>query len=203
LNVATQSQHLALAQPLSPQFLTGDAPVVSVEELFKGMRDRAEVSLYKPIISNVPSVGGNLSELLANSRASFKVLVSQVSMHLGLDWLRKLFNQIDSLLDVEEWDPRDPPPSIATARTFIRMLLVLKVSRRPGIGVDNNGNLIAAWTVGSSRLTVECLADDKLRWVLAREMDGEIVRAAADGKIDQLKSFLAPYYPSVWFEYGE
>ncbi|NKJ34088.1 hypothetical protein [Rhizobium sp. SG570] len=132
----------------------------------------------------------------------FKISVSRVSMHLGLAWLQKLFLQIDNLYDAEEWDPRDPVPGHETARTFIRMLLTLSVDRKPGIGVSNSGRIIAAWTAGANKLTVECLSNDKVRWVLMRELDGEIERAAGEGKIERLQDFLKPYDPSIWFQHG-
>jgi hypothetical protein len=140
---------------------------------------------------------------LRNSQSSFKILISQVSMHLGLEWLQKLFSQIDSLLDIEEWDENDPVPALETARTFIRLLLVLKVNRKPGIGISNSGNLIAAWTTEPNRLTVECLPNDRVRWIVSHVNGGEIERAVGDGRIDRLRDLLQPYEPSVWFEYAE
>ncbi|MBB4276599.1 hypothetical protein [Rhizobium mongolense] len=171
----------------------------SLDAMFANMRDYR--SLASRSSTNVQAADLGLE--LSNARATFKLLVSQVSMHLGIAWLHKLFSQIDSLLDLEEWDPRDPPPKAETARTFIRMLLVLKVARKPGLGISNSGNLIAAWTTGPNRLTVECFPNDRVRWVLTRHQNSEVERAAGEGKIDRLKSFIAPYDPSVWFEYGE
>jgi len=144
-----------------------------------------------------------IERALRDSKSSFKVLVSRVSMHLGFEWLQKLFAQIDSLLDIEEWDEKDPIPALETARTFIRLLLILKVKRKPGIGISNAGNLIAAWTTGQNRLTVECLPSDRVRWIVARMNEGEIERAVGEGRIDRLRDLLQPYEPSVWFEYAE
>lgn len=149
------------------------------------------------------AITDGLERALSDSRTSFKLMVSRVSMHLGLEWLRKLFAQVDALLDVEEWDDRDPAPSQGTIGTFIRMLLILKVQRKPGMAVSNSGNLIAAWTSGANRLTVECFPGDKVRWSVARTIDGEVERAAGDGKIERLRDVLAPYQPAVWFEHAQ
>lgn len=193
-----------LAQPRSLRG-TGVVASQSVSDILKA------IAASQPVSKSVPSApmsvptnaGSKLEADLRDSRSSFKVLVSRVSMHLGIAWLQKLFAQIDSLLDVEEWDTSDPVPNAETARTFIRLLLAMKVSRKPGLGVSNSGNLVAAWTSGSNRLTVECLPHDRVRWVLARVIKGETERAAGEGKIDRLRGILAPYDPAVWFEYAD
>lgn len=184
---------------------TGGAPAQSLTDIFQAIRASQPVSksaTAAPIELESDS-GSALEAALRDSRASFKVLVSRVSMHLGISWLQKLFTQIDSLLDVEEWDTSDPVPSAETARTFIRLLLAMRVSRKPGLGVSNSGNLVAAWTTGPNRLTVECLPHDRVRWVLARMIEGEMERAAGDGKIERLREILTPFDPAVWFEYAD
>lgn len=196
-----QSSSFSTRKP-TPVLLTGFAGVpVEVEQVFSGLHNAfsAAVSREKP----ADAAPAALAQRLYDSGAIFKILVSQVSMHLGLTWIEKLFSQIDGLLDADEWDPRDPVPSQETARTFIRMLLILKVQKKPGLGVSNDGNLIAAWTAGADRLTVECFGHDRVRWVVSRNMSGETERAAGEGRLERLKDFIAPYNPSIWFEYGE
>ncbi|MCV9942973.1 hypothetical protein [Rhizobium sp. BT-175] len=187
---------------LTPLLMTGSGGVAEeVDDVFKGPHSVFSAAVFpKQPNDAVPS---DLDQRLYDSGAVFKILASQVSMHLGLPWIQKLFSQIDGLLDVDEWDPRDPVPSQETVRTFIRMLLILKVQRKPGLGVSNAGNLIAAWTAGANRLTVECFARDRVRWVVSRDVNGETERAAGEGRLERLRDFLTPYNPSIWFEYGE
>lgn len=183
---------------------TGDTASRSLNTIFEAIRTSQQVLKPVTVTQTAPITDDDakLQAALQDSRSSFKVLVSRVSMHLGIEWLQKLFSQIDSLLDVDEWDSSDPVPSAETARTFIRLLLAMKVSRKPGLGVSNSGNLVAAWTTGPNRLTVECLPHDRVRWVLARVIEGETERAAGDGKIERLREILAPYDPAIWFEYA-
>jgi len=207
LNASLQSHFFSPTLPTSSTALSGSRKASSLDDVFNVIRDYR--SIAKPQLNPVPAIyapplpAGDLDGQLRSSRTAFKIAVSQVSMHLGLTWLQKLFGQIDSLLDVEEWDTRDPVPTSATARTFIRMLLVLRIDRKPGLGVSNSGNLIAAWTAGANRLTVECCANDRVRWVLSRDIDGDIERAAGEGKIERLQEILKPYKPEIWFEYAE
>lgn len=184
-----------------PNLIKGTDVAAGIDRIFDSLRTRYSTAV-RAGLSPVPEEDG-LKAKLYESRAAFKIYASQVSMHLGREWLHKLFSQIDSLLDVDEWDPRDPPPQLRTAQTFLRMLLTLKVARKPGLGVSPTGNLVAAWTVDKNRLTVECFPEDRVRWVLSRVRGDEVERAAGEGKIDRLGEFIKPYEPEIWFTYGK
>lgn len=180
--------------------LTGGRLPASLEDVFTQIQPASFRGDARDLVDQNKSA---LERSLRDSSSSFKILASRVSMHLGVHWLQKLFKQIDSLLDSDEWDPRDPVPAPETARTFIRLLLVLSVNRKPGIGISNEGNLIAAWTIDNNRLTVECLPGDRVRWIVSRTINDEIERAAGDGRIERLRDLLQPYKPSIWFDYAE
>nr|WP_299503202.1 hypothetical protein [uncultured Rhizobium sp.] len=205
LALFNQSRTITDLRQAGAQQGTGGPASRSLTDIFEAIRTSQRVTKPAGMARKLSTLSGeaDLEIALKGSRTSFKVLVSRVSMHLGVSWLEKLFAQIDSLLDVDEWDASDPVPNTETARTFIRLLLAMKVSRRPGLGVSNSGNIVAAWTAGPNRLTVECLPNDRVRWVLARVTDGETERAAGDGKIERLREILGPYTPAVWFEYAD
>lgn len=140
-----------------------------------------------------------IEEALYNSRAALKLQVAAIAMHLNKEWRNRLFAQVDSLLDADEWDDRDEPVVWASFTTFLRMILLLKAKRGPGIGATSEGNIIAAWSVGRDRLTVECLPMDQIRWVLVRYLDDK--RESAAGQTDLLRLFevLHPYNHKDWF----
>lgn len=140
-------------------------------------------------------------ERLFESRAQFKVLTSQIAMHLDDAWREKLFHQVDSLLDADEWQKEDVEPSAASARTFLRLILALRPEQRPGLGASH-GHLIAAWTNGKNQLTIECLPKDRLRFSLVTypNPNEEPERAAGTNVISRLADVLAPYHPSQWLK---
>lgn len=140
-----------------------------------------------------------LDERLYDALAQFKVRTSLVAMHLDRNWRSKLFSQLDSLLGVEDWDALDKPPSADSFATFLRMLIFLKPDRRPGLGATSDGQIIATWTAGEDRLTIECLAHDLVRWHLAATIKEERERAAALSPVSRLREVLAPYSPQRWF----
>lgn len=145
----------------------------------------------------------NLDEELYDALATFKMRTALVAMHLEREWRSRLFRQLDSLLALEDWHASDPPPSLDSYSTFLRMLTLLKPQRRPGLGATSDGNLVAAWTVGDDRLTIECLPKDLVRWHLSVTIEGERERAAAETPLQRLKQVLAPYDPNRWFNYGD
>lgn len=146
-----------------------------------------------------PSAGMSLEEQLFNSRAACKIRTAQIAMHLEPGRRERFFAQVDSLLDADEWDEDDQPISAASFATLLRLLLLIRPKRWPGLGASMDGHVIAAWTTGENRLTVECLPEDGLRWVLVRYRDGERESTAGDTSVLRLPAILQPYEPQIWF----
>jgi hypothetical protein len=140
-------------------------------------------------------VGANLFD----AAASFKVLTSQVSMHLDRHWRDKLFRQLDSLLDADEWDSKDLPPTIQSYRTLLRALLKINPERKPGLGASTDGKLIAAWSSGNNHLTLKCLPNDQFIWSITRYIGEQAYKAAGTTDLSRLERVISPYEPTVWF----
>jgi hypothetical protein len=105
-----------------------------------------------------PQRGASLEEQLYNSRAACKITTAAVAMHLDREWRTRFFAQVDSLLSFDDWDKDDLPISEDSFTTLLRMLLLIRAKRRPGLGASSIGHAIAMWTVGNDRLTIECAA---------------------------------------------
>jgi hypothetical protein len=156
----------------------------------------------KPISWRAKAPVGGVSgdtDPVSNRLFDLKVATAEVAMHLERAWRSGLFRQLDDLLDEDSWHADDPLPTTASYRTFLRLVIVLGLPRRPSIGCSQIGNLIASWRRAEDRLTIECRADDDLRWVLSRYTDGDRESAAGICKLANLRSRLAPYRPEVWF----
>ena len=153
-----------------------------------------------PSFSGKRVAARGLEEELYDALAAFKIRTASVAMHLDRDWRTKLFAQLDSLLALSDWDAEDAPPLLDSYSTFLRMLTLLQPQRRPGLGATFDGRLIATWTVGDDRLTIECLPKDVARWHLSVMIDGERERAAAETPLLRLTAVLRPYDPGRWFQ---
>lgn len=194
-------------QPSVLASYSGSGPVAqTLQERIRGLSSGfpvvgtdARVASGRALPSIATKAQKSLEERLYDALAAFKVRTSSVAMHMDTDWRDKLFGQLDSLLDAEEWDAEDLPPDLHSFGTFLRMLLNMRPERRPGLAASSDGHLIATWTVGKDRLTVECLPNDEVRWLLSRCLDGETERAAGLTVIARLPEVLAPYNPAKWF----
>lgn len=141
----------------------------------------------------------SLEERLFDATASVKMLTAQVSMYMDKKWRDKLFSQLDSLHDLDEWDTDDKPVKKSSFATFLKAILQIKPQRHPGLGLTYEGYLIAAWTTGKDQLTTEFLPKDRVRWVLSRNIDGEVERAAGETAVSRLYECLIAYNPDHWF----
>ncbi|MHB1620440.1 MAG: hypothetical protein ACYCTY_10755 [Sulfuricella sp.] len=140
-----------------------------------------------------------IEERLFDATSSVKILTAQVAMHMDKKWRDKLFSQIDSLHDLDEWDADDNPIKQSSFATFLKAILFIKPQRHPGLGLSYEGYLIAAWTTGQDRLTTEFLPNDRVCWVLTRNVGGEVERAAGQTVVSRLYDCLIPYSPDHWF----
>lgn len=128
-------------------------------------------SVTAPITFSVPNrvlldLAANAEEL--SSRAfALKSQTSLFASHLTSGWRAGLFGDLDRILDSEEWEFADRLPSVESFTTFMRLVTYLQKVRRPGLGVTPAGMVVAMWADGQASLSIECLPDDHVRWVLS------------------------------------
>lgn len=153
---------------------------------------------YRPFSSVVPDIEQQLFE----ARAQAKIHTSKVAMHMDDGWRKGLYRQLDSLLDTEEWLEGEKPLGTNSFATFLRLMLLVRPETRPGLGLTSTGNLIASWNFGLSRLTVECLPSDGVRYVLSHQIDDFHESSAGDTTVDRFPEVLAPFRPEQWFAHA-
>ena len=148
--------------------------------------------------------GQSLERRAFDALAHAKILTSHVAMHLEPETRERLFWQLDSLHDIDEWEDGDEPLNQSSFETFLKAILNIRPERRPGLGLSHTGNLIAAWTTSRDRLTIEFLPNDRVGWVLARYRDDteEPDRFAGQTRVSELIEGLAPYRPEHWFSHA-
>jgi hypothetical protein len=151
-----------------------------------------------------PTRDDPLSLRLFDALAAFKMKTATLAAgHFSRDERSRLFRQLDSLLDAENWDSADEVTTEASFTTLLRMVLFLG-GRRPGLGVTGTGNFVATWTEGDDRLTIECQPNDHVRWVLVQSLDGQREIAAGETTARRLPDVLRPYDPPKrWFPHAD
>jgi hypothetical protein len=199
LNIAARNRR----QPYDPGSFLGAFPLPSSDASAKRWQ-AATAILVKPTPSAFPTPRSPnqtpLAQRLFDARATFKMKTATLAAaHFNDAERSRLFKQIDSLLDNESWDSDDAVTTEASFTTLLRMVLLLG-GRRPGLGVTSTGNFIATWTEGDDRLTIECKPEDRVRWVLVQNLDGQPESAAGETTAKRLPEVLSPYDPPKrWF----
>ena len=94
--------------------------------------------------------------------------------------------------------PTGLPSAIIDLRTP-RILLILRGKRRPGLAAGTNGTIIATWTVGENRLTLQCQPGDSVRWIVTQIIDGQPDTAAGQTTVAHLMQRLQAFNPEQWF----
>ncbi len=185
--------------PLSTQFRAEQEPALS-EATLKIWKKIANLRIpTRPSMFEAVAQSKGIKEMLFDATAEVKVLTSRVAMYLEPTWRNKLFAQIDSLHDADEWEHGDKPLQRDSFVTFLKAICDIKPERRPGLGLTHNGRLIAAWTKGASRLTIEFHPGNRVRWVISRTVDNESEQFAGDTNVSRLRTSLQPYKPEEWF----
>ena len=140
-----------------------------------------------------------VEEALFDVCANVKIITSQVSMHLQEGWREKLFHQIDLIHDPEGWDEEDSFINIDSFKVFLSWITQIKFTRGPGIGLSPEGYLVAAWTNGNDKLTLEFLPNRKINWITTIYIDDDPERSTGFTTVSRLNSVLSPYDPPSHF----
>jgi hypothetical protein len=158
-----------------------------------------QISATQNFFASSETIEGQLAE----KRASFKRVAASVGMYLDPNWRNRLFAKLDSLMDPQEWDGEFALPSEQSFSTFLRMIIYLHPTKRPGLGLSAKGHFLASWSKGMDRIVIECLANDDVRWVLSRSIGQDRESGAGKTKIHRLPDVIHPYEPDHLFCDGD
>ncbi len=154
-------------------------------------------------IQNVAAKSETIEGQLAEKRAACKRVAASVGMHLDADWRTRLFAKLDSLIDPDEWDRDFALPSEQSFSTFLRMIIYLHPTKRPGLGLSAKGHFLASWSKLDDRIVIECLANDDVRWVLSHAVGELRESGAGKTKIHRIPDVIHPYEPDHLFRDGD
>jgi hypothetical protein len=180
---------------------TGDQVVIDIGSGLKDIKG-AIANLTTPCAPSLFSSSRGkktLDEVMFDARANVKLLTSQVAMYIEDKWRNNIFNQIDILHDLENWDEDLLPAGRQSILTFLKTIVEMRPKIYPGLGVSPKGNLVAAWTSESRRLTVEFMANDKIQWIVSRQDSDDVERVAGKTSISRFFECLEPFNVGEWF----
>jgi hypothetical protein len=198
LKIPSFSEDLKIVTPLPSAGVGIDAEsavarVGQMKRLLTGAAN--QITTTRNVIAQSETIEGKLAEKVG----SFKRIAASVGMYLDPDWRSRLFAKLDSMMDANEWDDDFALPSEQSFSTFLRMIIYLHPTKRPGLGLSSKGHLLASWVKDQDRIVIECLADDDVRWVLSHCLNGNIESGAGKTKIYRIPDVIDPYEPDELF----
>lgn len=146
---------------------------------------------------------GTIENQLGTKLAAIKQVLMPVSMYLDQSWRKQLIKNLERFHDAEDWEDDQQFPSERSFATFLRTIIYLHPTKRPGIGLSAQGNFLASWRRGTDRIVIEFLPNDELKWVLSQTVEGERESGAGKNQIHRLPDLIAGYEPDRFFHDGE
>ena len=118
--------------------------------------------------------GTSFSEQIFNSLVGLKVAVSQYAMHLSHAERHRIFAELDSVINVDDWHEGDELPKIAAFQDFLKWMIYSKYNKWLSLGVSDTGHLLVAWKTPRVLLTGEfsgATSQDALKWTAQIKSD--------------------------------
>lgn len=106
----------------------------------------------------------SFDERIFDSLVSLKVAISQYAMHLDASERRRLFEELDSKINVEDWHEDDMLPAVSSLQEFLKWMIYSKHCPWTSIGVSSQGSILVAWYTPRVLLTANFEAQDSVRW---------------------------------------
>lgn len=160
--------------------------------------DRTGASMSSQTITSDRSIEKSLSD----NCTALKFITSIYGVsHIDPELKSQLFFQIDWLLNSEHWEEGDNFADEASFKSLIRFILNSGLLRPPSLGLSDGGNLLASWINGDDRLVLECLPNDRFKWLVSCVYDGEKERVAGESpSLLRLLNSLEPYKNAGWLK---
>lgn len=129
-----------------------------------------EVSAKKSgtVIQSIPQQA-SFDEKLFDSLVQLKVAVSQYAMHLPADERHRIFERLDSVINLDDWHEEDKLPRLESFRDFLKWMIYAKHFQWSSIGVSDEGNILVVWITPDVTLTANFAGQNKVAWTATIE----------------------------------
>jgi hypothetical protein len=146
---------------------------------------------------------GTIENQLRAKLATMKQIWTAVSMYFDPAWRTELIGKLERFHEADDWEDDREFPSERSFSTFLRAIIYLHPTKRPGLGLSAQGHFLASWRRGSDRIVIEFLPNDELKWVLSQTIEGDRESGAGINQIHRLPDVIAGYEPDRFFTDGE
>jgi len=151
-------------------------------------------------LKDAPQGAAEVALALFNAAAAAKIKTSTIAMFLDPTWRRRLFEQIDELHSVDDWELGALPLEQQSFAAFLRAMFILKPRVRPGLGLSVTGHLVAAWTIDKNQLTFRFIDRSRVRVSFNRGEADEKVSGIIETPLDKLPAIVAAIDGHFWLQ---
>jgi hypothetical protein len=131
-------------------------------------RQRVTIQPKKPETFSTSQIQtSSFEEKVFSSLVSLKVSVSKYAMHLSHHERHRVFQQLDSVINTDDWHEEDELPQIGAFEDFLKWMIYSKYFKWLSIGVSDEGTLLVAWRTKRVLLTANFSGKegvDSVRW---------------------------------------
>jgi hypothetical protein len=142
----------------------------------------------------------SLEEKLFDNAAQLKIALSQIVMHLAPEWRAVIFRQLDTLLDLNNWQDDSALIQKSTFMTFLRFIVFAAPTRLPSLGVGSTGHILAAWNNSNQHIAVEFLPADKAAAAFVKQGERSKEAVTWRGHVADLKPFIEDNGMIEWIQ---
>jgi hypothetical protein len=146
--------------------------------------------------------GTSTEEQLFDNCADLKILTSRYAVqHMDTEFRKQLFNQLDWLLNPEDWEAGDNLASFESFKTLIKFILNANPIQAPFLGLSDKGDLLATWVNGKNKLYIESMPQERTKWFIIYTNGEEEEKLSGNAKsIQRLIEQLYPFKQAGWFQ---
>jgi hypothetical protein len=156
-NIAPLEGELISAQRETIAALSGKIQRLSDQQILLG-------SSKPQVVTRLAPQQANFEEKVFGSLVSLKVAVSQYAMHLSTQERHRIFDQLDFVINVDDWHEQDALPRPQSFQDFLKWMIYSKYFQWTSIGISEEGNVLVAWRTARVLLTANFLGSDNVRW---------------------------------------
>jgi hypothetical protein len=114
-----------------------------------------------------------------------KRAVAQYAMHLSSDQRQIIFDQLENIINVDDWYEEDEFPKLNSLKDLLAWTIYAGVAQWHSLGVDDDGDVLIAWHNDEATLTANFDGNRLVRWTCRyRDPDG-VAHAAGDCSLRQ------------------
>jgi hypothetical protein len=117
------------------------------------------------VISQQPAFA-TFQERVFDTLVSLKVSISSFAMHLNRDERRRLFDELDDTVNVEDWHESDKLPTQESFQQFLKWMIYSRNVDWTSIGVSATGTVLVAWRKPTVLLTADFEGVNSVRWTV-------------------------------------